>query len=84
MISTTSQQRRRKPGFGSLFGSTHHGDVDEGPLPHTTAHRGGLVSPSRPSGHPLCREEWPEVRIYIDSRAAELFGWLVRVKKEKE
>lgn len=74
MISITSQQRRRKPGSGSWFGSTQHGNSDEGPLPRTTAHRGGRVSPSRPSRHPLCIEKWLEVRIYIDSRAVELFG----------
>lgn len=38
VISITSQQRRRTPGSGSWFGSTQHGDADEGPLPRTTAH----------------------------------------------
>lgn len=84
VISIMSQQRRGTPGSGSWFESTQHGDADEGPLPRTTAHRGGPVSPSRPSGQPLCVEEWPKVRIYIDSRAVQLFGRLVKVKKEKD
>ena len=74
MISISSQQRRRKPGPGSWFGSTQDGDADEGPLPRTAAHRGSPVSSSRASGHPLCIDKWPEVRLYIDSRAGELFG----------
>lgn len=62
--------KERKPESGSWFGSTQRGDADECQLPCTTALRGGSVSPSSASGHPLCLEEWSEVRIYIDSKAA--------------
>lgn len=36
VVSTTSQQRRRKPGSGSRFGSPQHGDADESLLPRTS------------------------------------------------